>query len=211
MPHSTSSLRYVCVCVQRNWATCPVSLILSCWLSGAEEIPRQHTGESLRCHLWQGPSREGGNPGAGKFGQLGQLLLFFFLHLSIDPWMLNTTLMSSRRTGLSMMVALLPLRLLTTGSSCSTPSSERNLAAASPCIVWQDLAGKRPAASISINWHRTLVIVPERAGVDIYIPAFPIQFCVWVWGMIVACEHIFPARVCQAFSCTCDFAAFPYR
>lgn len=110
-----------------------------------------------------------------------------------------------------MMAALLPLRLWKTGSSCSTPSSERNPAAASPCIVWRDLAGKWLAASISINWQRTLVIVPEGAGVDIYIPAFSIQFCVWIWGMIVACEHVFPAGSCQAFSCTCDLVVFPDR
>lgn len=106
------------------------------------------------------------------------------------------TIVSSRRTGLSMMAALLPLRLLTIGSSCSTPSSERNLAAASPCIVWQDLAGKCLAPSISIdtnklcrnplflslhlplliNWQRSPVIVPGRAGVDINIPVVSSHF-----------------------------------
>lgn len=128
------------------------------------------------------------------------------------------------RTGLSMMAALLPLRLLTIGSSCSTPSSERNLAAASPCIVWQDLAGKCLALSISIdanklcrnplflslylplliNWQRSLVIVPGRAGVDINIAVVSSPFSVWIQGMIVACEHIFPVRSSQAFNCTSD-------
>lgn len=54
----------------------------------------------------------------------------------------NHLLGSPCRTGRSTTAAPLPLRSLTTGSSCSTPSSERSLAAASPCIAWRDLAGK---------------------------------------------------------------------
>ena len=55
---------------------------------------------------------------------------------------LNLASYVSSRTGPSMMAPLLPLRLWTTGSSCSTPSSERSLAAASLCTAWQGLAGE---------------------------------------------------------------------
>lgn len=41
-------------------------LTLSRCVPGAEEVPREHAGESLRRHLRQGASGEGGNPGGGE-------------------------------------------------------------------------------------------------------------------------------------------------
>lgn len=46
----------------------PIPLTLSSprCLPGPEEVPRQHTGQSVRCHLRQGAGGEGRHPGGGE-------------------------------------------------------------------------------------------------------------------------------------------------
>lgn len=123
-----------------------------------------------------------------------------YLFICVHPLFLA----SLARIGPLMTVLRPPPRSWTTGSSCSTPSSERNRAAASPCTVWLDWDGEwlRPlqrAPTLPPPWShferfcRSCVPLAASVSPELLLrgPIIPHAIIVKVW------THFLPCPTCK--------------
>lgn len=164
MPRSTSSPRYAriclycCLCVFAH----PVSKILS--FDVCQELKKFHVNTLVRvCDATydKAPVEKEGIQVVVRVNTQMHICsnLSYCIFILSDVRHLASFVTS--RTGLLMTVPLLPLRLWTIGSSCLTPSFERNLVAALLCTVWQGLAGGCLAALFSLEATLAVWIVVQ--------------------------------------------------